>query len=435
MLNLGALMLSEVAVRQAKPKERDYKLSDAEGLYMFVAKSGHRSWRLKYRFAGKERRLILGAYPAVSLKEARERKCEARKLLEAGRDPGIEAKKQAVQRAAANSNTFESLARTWFAVQEGRWTPVHSRDVIQSLENEIFPWLGKLPISEIDEPMVLMVLRKIEKRGAIETAHRVRQRVSAVFVHAIAEGATNRDPAATVSKALKPVPRKRKRPALLSLEQLHEMFRKTEWETGSPLTKLASRFLALTAQRPGMVRAMPWTELENIDWSSDAPCAEALWRIPASRMKLANELKQDDGFEHLVPLCPGAVAVLRVAHPLTGRGPLVFSGSRSGWKPMSENTLSYFYNRCGYQGRHVPHGWRSSFSTIMNEWAERNGSASDRHIIDLMLAHVPDGVSASESAYNRAAFMDRRREIAQEWGRLLLADFPAPTKLLSYPAR
>lgn len=428
-------MLSETTVRQAKPKDRDYKLSDAEGLYLFVTKTGHRSWRLKYRFAGKERRLILGGYPTVSLKEARERKTEARKLLDEGRDPGIEAKKQAVQMATARANTFEVLARTWFAVQEGRWTPIHARDVIQSLENEVFPWLGSLPVCEIDEPMVLTVLRKIEKRGAIETAHRVRQRVSAVFVHAIAEGAATRDPAASVGKALKPVPRKRRRPALLALEDLHEMIRKTEWEPGSPLTKFASRFLALTAQRPGMVRAMPWAEIENIDWSSDAPSPDALWRIPASRMKLSNELKLDDAFEHIVPLADEAVAVLKSAHQFTGRGPLVFPSNRSGWIAMSENTLGYFYNRCGYQGRHVPHGWRSSFSTIMNEWAERNGTPADRYVIDLMLAHVPDGISASEGAYNRAAFMQRRREIACEWARMLFEPFGAPAKLLSYPSR
>ena len=433
--NLGALMLSEVAIRQAKARDRDYKLSDSEGLYLFVAKSGYRSWRLKYRFAGKERRLMLGAYPSVSLKEARQRKCDARLLLDAGRDPGMEAKKRALQIATATANTFESLSRAWFAVQEGRWTPVHARDVIQSLEREVFPWIGMLPVSELDEPMILMVLRKIEKRGAIETAHRVRQRVSAVFVHAIAEGAAIRDPAASVGKALKPVPRKRKRPALLTLDQVHEMLRKTEWELGSPLTKLASRFLALTAQRPGMVRAMPWTEVENIDWTSESMCPDALWRIPAARMKLANELKQDDTFEHIAPLSAEAVAVLRATYSLTGRGPLVFSSNRSGWAPMSENTLSYFYNRCGYQGRHVPHGWRSSFSTIMNEWAQRNGTPSDRHVIDLMLAHVPDGISASEGAYNRAAFMQRRREIANEWGRMLLEPFSAPGKLLAYPCR
>ena len=169
-------MLTEMAVRQAKAKERDYKLSDAEGLYLFVTRTGHRSWRLKYRFGGKERRLILGAYPAVSLKEARDRKASARKLLSDGRDPGIEAQKIKIERAVATANTFEVIARRWFCLQESRWTPVHAHDVIHSLEKEVFPWLGKLPIGDIDEPMVLSVLRKVEKRGAIETSHRVRQR-------------------------------------------------------------------------------------------------------------------------------------------------------------------------------------------------------------------------------------------------------------------
>lgn len=155
--------------------------------------------------------------------------------------------------------------------------------MIGSLEKEVFPWVGKLPISEIDEPMVLSVLRKIEKRGAIETAHRVRQRMSAVFVHAIAEGAGTRDPAATVTKALKPVPRARKRPAFLSLDDLQDMLRKTEDDPASPLTKLASRFLALTAQRPGMIRALPWDEIENVEWQSDAPCLDALWRVQQFR--------------------------------------------------------------------------------------------------------------------------------------------------------
>ncbi|ASJ92020.1 tyrosine-type recombinase/integrase [Porphyrobacter sp. CACIAM 03H1] len=428
-------MLSEMAVRQAKAKDKDYKLSDSEGLYLFVAKSGRRSWRLKYRFAGKERRLILGAYPELSLKEARDRKCDARKLLAEGRDPGLEAKKAAIARAMSASNTFEVVARNWFALQEDRWTPVHARDVISSLEKEVFPWIGGLPIAELDEPIVLSVLRKIEKRGAIETAHRVRQRMSAVFVQAIAEGLAARDPAAVVGKALKPVPRGRKRPAIVSIEALHDMIRKTEAELASPLTKLASRFAALTAQRLGAIRSMAWGEFENIDWDGDGLCPEALWRVPAGHMKLANDLKQDEKFDHLVPLAPETVAVLRAAKQLTGRGPIVFPSNRSARVPMSENTLSYFYNRCGYQGRHVPHGWRASFSTIMNEWAERNGTASDRLVIDLMLAHIPEGVSGSEGAYNRAAFLERRREIAEVWAKMLFEGFPEPSKLLGLPAR
>lgn len=428
-------MLSELAVRQAKAKDKDYKLSDSEGLYLFVAKSGRRSWRFKYRFAGKERRLILGAYPELSLKEARDRKCDARKLLAEGRDPGLEAKKAAIARAMSASNTFEVVARNWFALQEDRWTPVHARDVISSLEKEVFPWIGGLPIAELDEPIVLSVLRKIEKRGAIETAHRVRQRMSAVFVQAIAEGLAARDPAAVVGKALKPVPRGRKRPAIVSIEALHVMIRKTEAEPASPLTKLASRFAALTAQRLGAIRCMAWGEFENIDWDGDGLCPEALWHVPANHMKLANDLKQDEKFDHLVPLAPEAVAVLRTTKQLTGRGPIVFPSNRSARVPMSENTLSYFYNRCGYQGRHVPHGWRASFSTIMNEWAERNGTASDRLVIDLMLAHIPEGVSGSEGAYNRAAYLARRREIADEWAKMLFKGLPEPSKLLGLPSR
>jgi integrase len=259
--------------------------------------------------------------------------------------------------------------------------------------------------------------------------------MSAVFVQAIAEGLAARDPAAVVGKALKPVPRGRKRPAIVSIEALHDMIRKTEAELASPLTKLASRFAALTAQRLGAIRCMAWGEFENIDWDGDGLCPEALWRVPASHMKLANDLKQDEKFDHLVPLAPETVAVLRTAKQLTGRGPIVFPSNRSARVPMSENTLSYFYNRCGYQGRHVPHGWRASFSTIMNEWAERNGTASDRLVIDLMLAHIPEGVSGSEGAYNRAAFLERRREIADVWAKMLFEGFSEPPRLLGLPAR
>jgi integrase len=428
-------MLTEMQVKNAKARERDYKLADSEGLYLYVTAKGHRSWRMKYRFAGKERRLVLGAYPDLGLREARDRKADAKKLLREGRDPGIEAAKARVERAVASANTFEALARGWYALQRDRWTPVHANDVIGSLEKEVFPWLGKLPVREIDEPLVLSVLRKIEKRGAIETAHRVRQRISAVFVHAIAEGAGTRDPAAVVTRALKPVPRARKRPALLSIEALHDMIRKTEAEPASPLTKLASRFLALTAQRPGMIRALPWHEIEGVDWQCNAPAPDALWRVPPARMKLMLDLKHDAGFEHLVPLSSEAVAVLRAAHVLTGRGPLVFPSNRNARVAMSENTLSYFYNRCGYQGRHVPHGWRASFSTIMNEWAERQGNAGDRHVIDLVLAHVPEGISGSEGAYNRAAYMARRRELLCTWATMLLEPFPEPHKMLGWPSR
>jgi integrase len=179
-----------------------------------------------------------------------------------------------------------------------------------------------------------------------------------------------------------------------------------------------------------MIRSLPWNELESIDWDSDEPCPEALWRVPASRMKLILELKSDEAFDHLVPLSQQAVDVLRAMRGLTGSCPLVFPSSRHSHVPMSENTVNYFYNRCGYQGRHVPHGWRASFSTIMNEWAERAGNAGDRHVIDLMLAHIPEGVSGSESAYNRAAYMERRRELSNAWADMLMDGLAKPETLL-----
>lgn len=428
-------MLTDLLIKNAKASGKDYKLSDSGGLHLFVSKSGHRSWRLKYRFGGKERRLMIGSYPDVSLKEARERRNAARTLLANGRDPGIEAQRAKVERTLAAANDFETVARAWFELQKGRWTPIHASDVINSLEKAVFPWIGRLPVKEIDEPLLLSVLRKVERRGAIETAHRVRQRISAIFVHAIAEGMAARDPATVITKALKPVPRSRKRPALLALDALHDLIRKTECEPASPITKLASRFMALTAQRPGMIRALPWSEIENVDFESDHEAPTALWKIPAQRMKLVLELKSDQGYEHIVPLAPQAVAVLRAVWRLTGRGPLVFPSCRNSRVPMSENSVNYFYNRCGYQGRHVPHGWRASFSTIMNEWAERNGSSSDRQVIDLMLAHVPEGISGSEGAYNRAAYLERRRELAVIWGDMLFTGTVSPEKLLNYPTR
>jgi len=252
-------MLSDTAVRQAKARDKDYELSDSEGLYLYVTKAGHRSWRFKYRFDGKERRLMLGSYPEVSLKVARERKTEARRLLVEGKDPALEAKKAAIERKLATSNTFEVVARNWFELQKDRWTPVHANDVITSLENDVFPTVGALPVTEIDEPMVLLVLRKIEKRGAIETAHRTRQRMSAVFVHGIAEGVAARDPAAVVGKALKPVPRSRKRPAILSIEGLQDLFRRTEGRGRPYQARLALHCLDCAAARDrpkdGMDRA------------------------------------------------------------------------------------------------------------------------------------------------------------------------------------
>ncbi|UAJ10689.1 tyrosine-type recombinase/integrase [Glacieibacterium megasporae] len=430
-------MLTVIEVKGAQPRAKDYKLADSGGLYLFITTKGHRSWRLKYRFGGKEHRMLLGPYPSVGLAEARQKRDEFKAALKNGRDPKLEQERVKSAAAAAATHTFEKVARDWFAVQSTGWRAVHASDVLTSLERDLFPGLGAVPIGDIDERMLLTALRAVEKRGAVETARRLRQRADAIFRYARSEGIPNGNPAAVVDQALAPLPPKKRWPAIVVIEDLRTLIRDVDGAGASPVTRLASRFLALTAQRPGMVRGSAWTEFEGIDWNdATRPEGEASWRVPAARMKLEFNLAENDTYDHPVPLSRQAVDVLRAVRLLTGRGSLAFCSSRDVHVPMSENSIGYLYHRCGYKGRHVPHGWRSSFSTIMNGLNERmlpgsDRSAVDRHVIDLMLAHTPSGISASELRYNRAAFMPRRREIAELWADLLMQGIGPAAQLMS----
>ncbi|WP_326522925.1 tyrosine-type recombinase/integrase [Sphingomonas sp.] len=421
-------MLTDTRVRTAPARDRDYKLPDGGGLHLFVTKAGYKSWRLKYRFGGKERRLVLGSYPDVSLKRAREMRDDAKLALRHGKDPGLESKRARHSRQAGHENTFEQFAREWHASQIARWKPVHADDVMTSMVQNLFPEIGGFPVDQIDEGLVLAALRKVEARGAIETAHRLRQRAERVFKFASAAGIKNANPASNLSDAMKPVPPKKRRPALTDIVKLRTFIRDIDRAAASPVTRLSSRFLGLTAQRPGMVREVLWTEIEGVDWTKpDAPTPEALWRVPAAKMKQELDLREDEAFEHEVPLSGAAVEVLRAVRPFSsGRG-LVFPGGRESTKPLSENAVGYLYNREGWKGRHVPHGWRSSFSTIMNSRIERTHPGAerlliDRLIIDLMLAHTPTGMSHTELVYNRSAYMERRRELAEDWAELIMAE-------------
>ena len=410
----------------ARPRERDYKMGDSGGLYLFVAKSGHRTWRLKYRFGGKERRLLLGTYPDVGLKRARELRDDAKQALRNGLDPSLERTRARHSRKVGHENTFEQFAREWHATQVPRWKDVHADDVMTSMEQSLFAEIGGIPVEQIDERLLLHALRKVESRGAIETAHRLRQRAERVFRYAAAEGVKNSNPAVNVRDALKPVPPRKRRPALTDVTQIRNLIRSVDRAPASPVTRLSSRFLALTAQRPGMVRHAMWTEIEDIDWSRpDRSSPDALWTIPAEKMKQELDLREDDAFDHKVPLSAAAVEVLHVVRPFSSpKGP-VFPGGWDMLAPLSENAVGYLYNREGWKNRHVPHGWRSSFSTVMNGRIERQFPGAerlliDRLIIDLMLAHTPSGMSETELIYNRAAYMERRRELAEDWAALIL---------------
>ena len=434
-------MLTVMAVKNAAPAAKDYKIADSGGLHLFITTRGHKSWRFKYRFGGKEKRLVFGAFPEMSLAQAREKRDEARRQIKDGKDPSLVAQRAKLIRSTPSAVTFERFARAWHEHEKDRWKPVHADDVITSLERDVFPALGAYDVADIDETMVIAVLSKVEKRGAIETAHRLRQRISAVFRYAKATGATRMNPAIDIAIVMKKVPKAVRRPALLKIPPLQELLKTVEHAGASPVTKAASRFLALTAQRPGMVRRLRWTQVKGVDWDNpDSDVSEAVWRVPADEMKQEFDLRENEAFEHEVPLAGKAVEVLRAIRPLTVMSDYVFPSSRSMRDPSSENAIGYLYNREGYQKRHCGHGWRSSFSTIMNERIAAvvktdEAKMFNRLVVDLMLAHLPKGLSETERIYNRAAYMDRRREIAEEWAGILLDGLEPASTLLEGPRR
>lgn len=396
-------MLTDVQIRKAKPSGKAFKLTDGGGLHLYVSAAGSKLWRYRYEYAGKERLLSIGAYPAISLAEARLARDRAREMLRDGLDPSTEKRQKRFVAQIDAENTFEAVAREWHEVNAVAWDPDHAEEVLRSLERDAFPVIGAKPVTKIESLDVLNVLRAIEARGAADTARRVRQRISAVFVFAIAQSRATTDPAASVLKAMAPVVKGRM-PAITDLKKAQQILRDVDDNPGFPVTKLAIRLLALTAVRPGVIATTPWSEL---------PAGADLWVIPSERMKLRRQYKGDDSRDHLVPLSRQAQETIEAVRTITGRGQLVFPNTRHAHRPMSENAMGYMLNRAGYHQRHVPHGWRSTFSTVLNEHFP-----NDREIIDLMLAHVPQ--NDVEAAYNRARYLPRRRELAQLWADLLM---------------
>jgi integrase len=404
-------MLTDRAIKAARPRARPYKLADGRGLYLFITPKGSRLWRQKFRWNGVEKVLSFGPYPDVSLAAARELAGEAKKDLRQGRNPG--AMKRAARVAAASLLSFEAIARDWHQRSTPRWGASHAAEVLTSLERHLFPALGGLPIDDITPPLLLAALRRIEATGSIDTAHRVRQRASSVFVYALACGLGQGDPATIVRGALAPSAGRQPMPAVLDLAALRTVLRRTEKASGSPVTKLALRLLALCACRPKEVRDAGWKEFENLE--GPAP----LWRIPASHMK--------GGREHMIPLPPQAVAIVETLRPFSGRSPYVFPNDRRLAGPMARGTLVGLLNRCGYGGTHCAHGFRASFSSIMNE---RHPEAWDA--IEAQLAHIVRGV---RGAYLRAPFLERRRALLAEWAHLLLEGAVDAESLLLGPRR
>ncbi|MET0179163.1 MAG: integrase arm-type DNA-binding domain-containing protein [Novosphingobium sp.] len=418
--------LTERTCATAKPDAtRETRLFDGGGLYLAVRPTGAKAWKLKYSFRGAEKKLTLGPYPLLSLKEARAGRDRAKLQLAAGADPGEQ--KRASRRRARVGESFEAIARAWHGGKRATLTPRYAGQVLARLEANAFPALGAMAIGEITPADVLAAVRRIEARGALVMAQEVRGHISEVFVFAIASGLATSDPAAIIRKALARGGGGR-RAALLTIEDARGLIAAIDAvRQARTATKLASRLLALTAVRPGVVRLAERPEFEGLDGASP------LWRIPAAKMKLTLARKGDPAFDFVVPLSPQAAATARAAMAASDHPAWLFPGPyRRQVEPISDSTLSQLYLDAGYRGRHVPHGWRASFSTIMNERAAKAGREGDRAIIDLMLAHVKGDV---EAAYNRASYMPRRRELAQEWADLLLEGLPPSASLLEGPRR
>jgi integrase len=420
-------MLTDASIRRLKPKAKPFKISDAGGLYLFVSSSGLKTWRVKYRFDGREKVLGLGNYPTVSLFEARQGRDAAKHDLKSGKDPASQKKKQLLANPVTQTaRNFEEVARSWHRNMAEMWCSRHRDDVLESLERDVFADLGRFDLAEITPPLVLATLRKIEKRGAVETAHRVRQRMSMIFLYGIGSGICVHDPAATVKSAMKPVIRGRQ-PALKQIPELQLLIDKVLRTPANPATKIGLLLLLLTAARPGELALSRWEQFTDL--KGDEP----LWVIPAQNMKGDRSRKLDYSFDHKIPLSRQSLHLLELLRPFTGNRDFLFPNTRTPRKQMSENALGYLLNRAGYHGRAVPHGFRASFSTIMNEQIPAEHRQHDRQIIDLMLAHVQG--DAVESRYNRAAYMPRRRELAQQWADLLVPDLIVFNKILAFNER
>ena len=407
------MVLTDTQIRNAKPKAKSYKLADGGGMYLLVKPDGARYWRMDYRFSGKRRTLALGVYPAVTLSSARIHRETARASLAQHIDPSTI--KKAAKRAAklSGENTFERLARECLAKQRNRLAPRYFNLLLARLEADVFPQIGPRPVSEVDAPELLEVLRKVEKRGAIETARRLRQICGQVFRYAIATGVAQHDPSAALRGALGSPGRPRGHKAM-PLDEVTTFLKTLGGYDGDVRTRLALHLMILTFARTTELRAARWLEFENLEGNN------ALWRIPADRMKMK--------LEHTVPLAPQVVILLNELRSLPGSeaSPFLFpSPSREGC--LSNNTMLYALYRMGYHGRATVHGFRAMASTALNE----RGFRPD--VIERQLAHQEQ--NAIRAAYNRAQYLTERRTMMNYWADLLDAmasqelAFPTPEDL------
>lgn len=397
------LIKTDVAIRNTKSTDATLRLNDGDGLYLLIKPNGAKWWRLDYSIGGKRKTLSIGVYPDTGLKAARNKADEARQLVAAGTDPSDVRKASKVQQAKALEadkriadglpavDSFEEVAREWFAKFSAEWAPSHADKIIRRLERDIFPWIGKRPIASITAPELLAALRRIEERGAVETAHRAHQNCGQIFRYAIATGRAERDPSPDLRGAL-PSVKQTHHAAITDPKAIGGLLRAIDGYQGYFVTKCALRIAPIVFVRPGELRKAEWAEID-LD--------KAEWNIPAERMKMREP--------HLVPLSTQAVEVLRELHALTGDGRYVFPGARTNGRPMSDNAILAALRRMGFAKDEMSgHGFRAMARTILDEVLQVRPD-----FIEHQLAHAvrdPNG-----RAYNRTAHLVERRKMMQQW--------------------
>ncbi|MDF6445736.1 tyrosine-type recombinase/integrase [Escherichia coli] len=397
------MKLNARQVDAAKPREKAYKLADGAGLYLEVVPSGSRYWRMKYRFNGKEKRMVFGVYPAVSLAQARALRDDAKKKLAEGIDPSLAKKEEKLVRDVQLNNTFQAVALEWHGTKVSRWSEGYASDIIEAFNKDIFPYIGQQPVNEIKPLVLLNVLRRIESRGATEKAKKVRQRCSEVFRYAIVTGRAEYNPAADLTSAMSG--HESKHYPFLTVEELPDFFKALAGYTGSPLVVLAARLLILTGVRTGELRGAFWSEFD---------LEKAVWEIPAERMKMKRP--------HLVPLSTQALEIVQQLKVMSGQYPLVFPGRNDPRKTMSEASINQVFKRIGYTGRVTGHGFRHTMSTILHE------EGFNTAWIETQLAHVDK--NAIRGTYNHALYLEGRREMMQWYADYINANHNSCISLL-----
>lgn len=405
------MTLTNLQCLSIKSKETPFKISDSHGLYLEVVPTGSKYWRYKYRFLGKEKRLALGVYPEVSLAEAREKRNAARKVLAAGIDPSQDRKDRKRKAVINAENTFETIAREWHSQNVEKWSEVHSRNVMRRLEIDIFPYLGKRPIADISAPELLEILRKIEKRDALDVASRVKQICGQIFRYGIATGRGGRDHSADLRGTLKT--RRTKSYAALDIKEIPGLLRALDQNEARLFarTRRAIRLLMLVFTRPSELVEATWDEID---------LENGRWIIPAERMKMGNP--------HIVPLSRQAISLFKEQFEETGHmnTKWVFPSQIRPIDSMSNNTVLFALGRMGYKGKQTGHGFRALARTTLREKL-----GYDADVIERQLAHAVGNKIAR--AYDRAQFIDQREEMMQTWadyldsivghGTVIVADF------------